>query len=108
VKRGNIVITSAPGDYCKPRPAVVIQSDLFNDTHASILVCLLTSDMIDAPLFRIDVAPDEHNGLQQASQIMVDKIMAIRRDRIREVIGQLDDTTIIALNRALALMTGIA
>ncbi|MEM6603541.1 MAG: type II toxin-antitoxin system PemK/MazF family toxin, partial [Pseudomonadota bacterium] len=67
MKRGNIVIVSAQGDYGKPRPAVVVQSDLFNDTHASILVALITSDLHDAPLFRLDIEPSEENGLLSKS-----------------------------------------
>ena len=89
MKRGDLVIVSAPGDYGKPRPAVIIQSDIFNETHASILVCLLTSDRQDAPLFRIDVQPTEETGLKVASQIMIDKIVALRRERIVQHIGAL-------------------
>ena len=108
MKRGDIVITAAPGDYGKPRPALIIQSDLFNDTHASIIVCLISSDRQDAPLFRIDIVPDIQNGLKQHSQIMVDKIMAIKRERITKVIGHLDESDMVALNRSLALVVGMA
>ena len=58
MKRGDIVLAVARGDYGKPRPAVIVQSDLFNATHASLLVCLLTSELIDAPLFRLRRCPD--------------------------------------------------
>ena len=58
MKRGDIVLAVARGDYGKPRPAVIVQSDLFNPTHASLLVCLLTTELIDAPLFRLPLAPD--------------------------------------------------
>jgi len=108
MKRGDLVIVSAPGDYGKPRPAVIIQSDIFNETHASILVCLITSDRQDAPLFRIDVQPTEETGLKVASQIMVDKIVALRRERITKHIGQVNDETLIRLNRSLALFIGLA
>jgi len=108
MKRGDLVIVSAPGDYGKPRPAVIIQSDIFNETHASIVVCLVTSDRQDAPLFRIDVQPSETTGLKMASQIMVDKIVALRRERIDQHIGRINDETLIRLNRSLALFIGLA
>jgi mRNA interferase MazF len=72
VKRGDFVLAVVHGDYGKPRPAVVVESDLFNPTHASLLVCLLTTDLIDAPLFRLTIAPSAANGLREMSQIMVD------------------------------------
>jgi mRNA interferase MazF len=108
MKRGDLVIVSAPGDYGKPRPAVIIQSDIFNETHTSIVVCLITSDRLDAPLFRIDVQPTEETGLKIASQIMIDKIVALRRERITQHIGQVNDETLIRLNRSLALFIGLA
>lgn len=108
IERGDIVVVSAPGDYGKPHPAVVVQSDHFNSTHASIVVCLLTSDIQDAPLFRIDVEPDELNGLRRRSQVMVDKIAALRRERLSARIGQVDDDTLIRVNRSLALFLGLA
>jgi len=107
MKRGALVIVSAPEDYGKPRPAVVIQSDLFNEVHASILVCLVTSDLQNAPLFRIDIPAAKPTGLKKNSQIMVDKIVALRRERITQQIGRVDEETLIRLNRSLALFIGI-
>ena len=101
-------MAAAPGDYGKPRPAVVVQSDLFNKTHASLVVCLMTSDLLDAPLFRITVHPSEENGLQLPSQIMVDKIMALKRDKVRMRIGTLDDATMLRVSRSLILFLGLA
>lgn len=58
MKRGTIVVVAARGAYTgKPRPAVVVQSDLFNPTHASITLCPITSDCVDAPLFRLALPP---------------------------------------------------
>lgn len=108
MKRGDLVLAFARGDFGKPRPAVVVQSDLFNETHGSLLVCLLTTELIDAPLFRLTVQPSPASGLREASQIMVDKLLALPRDRIRDRIGTLDDAMLLALNRSLALMLGLA
>ncbi len=108
MKRGDIVLAVVRGDYGKPRPAVVVQSDLFNATHASLLVCLLTTELVDAPLFRLTIAPSPANGLREISQIMTDKLLALPRDRIRDRIGVADDEMLLALNRALALILGLA
>jgi len=107
IKRGDVVVVVAPGDFGKPRPAVVVQSDLFNDTHASVAVCLLTTDIVDAPLFRLDLAPTTRNGLEQPSQIMVDKIVALRRNRVASRIGALDQEAVVRLNRSLAFFLGL-
>ena len=103
MERGNIVICVLSGDYGKPRPAVVIQSDLFNLTHASITVCPITSDLIDAPLFRISLEPNELNGLRLASHIMVDKIISIKSEKITQAIGKLSSNEILKLDDALKL-----
>ena len=88
MRRGTIVTVALPGDYGKPRPAVVIQSERLAATD-SLLVCPLTSTQRDAPLYRLAVAPDAENGLRQASAIMVDKITAVRRARVGTPIGSL-------------------
>ena len=108
VRRGELVLVSAPGDYGKPRPALVVQSDFFNPTHASITVCLLSSDRQNAPLFRIDVEPNTANGLQKPSQIMLDKIVALKRERLGEKIGRIDEGTLLQVNRLLAVFLGLA
>ncbi len=118
MRRGDIVTIAAPGDYGKPRPAgyggtcrrpaVVIQSDYFNDTHASVLLCPFTSDLFDAPLFRLAVAPTKENGLKVNSQIVVDKIITMRREKVGKRIGRLDEKNTIQLNRSLALFIGLA
>ncbi len=107
MKRGNVVTVSAPGEHGKPRPAVVIQSDKLGGTD-SILLCLMTTVERDASFFRVPVAAEPGTGLRQPSNIMVDKIVTVRRDRCGSVIGRLDQPTILVLNRTLALVVGIA
>jgi mRNA interferase MazF len=89
LRRGDIVLVVASGDYGKPRPALVVQSDLFNATHASLTVCPITSSLVEAPLFRISVKASRASGLERQSQVMADKIQTLRRDRIRERIGRI-------------------
>lgn len=108
MKRGDVVVVAMPGDHGKPRPALVIQSDLFNDTHASIVVAPVTSTIVDAPLFRLTVDPTPSNGLRSVSQIMLDKVTAVRRNRIGKTVGRLDEGTMIRVNRAMTLWLGLA
>ena len=89
MKRGTIVIVAAKGAYPgKPRPALVVQSDLFNPTHQSVTICPITSDCVDAPLFRIPLPPGERTGLRHTSQIMIDKVVSVPRSSIDSEIGR--------------------
>lgn len=94
-----------PGDFGKPRPALIIQSDRFDGT-ATVTVLLLSGMQVDAPLIRLDVEPNPENGLRKRSQVMVDKAMTVKRDKLGEPFGRLDDATMLAVNRALALFLG--
>jgi mRNA interferase MazF len=107
MRRGDIVTVSAPGDYGKPRPAVAIQSEQLADTD-SILLCLMTTTERGASFYRIPVASSPPTGLRQASQIMVDKVVTVRSEKCGQPVGRLDGPTILALNRTLALVIGIA
>ena len=89
LRRGDVVVAALSGDFGKPRPAVVVQSDLFNPTHASVVVAPVSSDITGFDLFRVPVAPLVSNGLRAPSEIMIDKAGAARRDRIRKRIGRL-------------------
>lgn len=106
MKRGDIVIVALSGDYGKPRPAMVIQSDLF-DGHHSVTLLPITSDRQDAPLFRLSIDPTSENGLQKPSQVMIDKAHTVVREKIGGTIGRLSDPEIVAVNRALALWLGL-
>jgi mRNA interferase MazF len=107
MKRGDFVTVAINGDFGKPRPALVIQADAFEPT-ATVTVLLLSSDLVEAPLIRLMLTPSGRNGLRQPSQIMIDKAMSVRRERIGPVIGQADAETMIAVNRSLALFFGLA
>lgn len=103
MKRGELVTVAMQGDLGKPRPALIIQSDAFAAT-ASVTVLPLTSELLDAPLLRIGVLPSEANGLRKPSQVMVDKPMTIRREKlVGQRIGKLDSTIMIQIERSLAV-----
>jgi mRNA interferase MazF len=108
MRRGDLVTVAAAGDYGKPRPAVIVQTDAFPQTHASVVVCQLTSELSDAPDFRITIDPSDKNGLRTHSQIMADKPVTIRRERIGRIIGHLSAEDVRRLNIALAFVMGLA
>ena len=105
--RGDLVTVALPGDLGKPRPALVIQSDAFAET-GTVTLLPLSGTLIDAPLIRPTVQPTEANGLRKPSQVMIDKAVSARRDRVGPPIGRLDDATLLAITRSLAVFLGIA
>jgi mRNA interferase MazF len=107
VKRGDVVTIALPGAYGKPRPALVIQSDYFG-ALASVTVLPVTSELRAAPLLRVPVDPAAENGLRKKSQIMVDKVQTVPRNKVGATIGKLHADTLLAVDRALAVFLGIA
>ncbi len=106
MNRGDLVTVALQGDFGKPRPALVVQSDLFN-AHSSITVLPITSTLIDAPLLRITVQPDAKNSLQAASQIMLDKTMTVKADKVSAPFGRVANEVMVQVNRGLALFLGV-
>jgi len=107
VRRGDIVTVAVTGDFGKPRPALIIQADQFNAT-GTVTVLLISGMLIDAPLIRPTIEPTERSGLRKVSQVMVDKAMSVKRDRIGSIIGRLEDDALLAVTRSLAVFLGIA
>ncbi|HSI42251.1 MAG TPA: type II toxin-antitoxin system PemK/MazF family toxin [Xanthobacteraceae bacterium] len=107
MNRGDIVIVSVSGDYGKPRPAVVIQSDRVPETD-SVLVCLVTTQQRETPLYRLPILPTSVNGLREPSEIMIDKVAGLRRSKCSPPIGRLTPEQIAALNDALFFVIGLA
>lgn len=107
MNRGSIVTVALQGDFGKARPALVVQSDLFAE-HPSVTLLLMSSSMVDAPLIRITVVPSEQNGLRMPSQIAVDKMFTVRREKIGRPIGHVEDELMVAVNRSLLVFLGLA
>jgi mRNA interferase MazF len=102
--RGEIVVVATKGAYSgKPRPTLIVQADVFNDTHSSVTVCPITSDCIDAPLFRIPVASGPRTGLRNPSQVMVDKVLSVPRSAISQRVGRCDRDELARVAEALRL-----
>jgi mRNA interferase MazF len=108
VERGSVVVMVAPGDLGKPRPAIVVQAEGFGDNPLSVIVCPISSDIVGTPRLRPIVEPSAKNGLRVRSQIMTDKLIAVRRDRIRQTIGTLEEDLCDKLDRSLLLVLGLA
>ncbi|WGQ34065.1 type II toxin-antitoxin system PemK/MazF family toxin [Alcaligenes faecalis] len=107
MRRGDLVTVAMQGDFGKPRPALVIQADLFA-AHSSVTVLPVTSTIVNAPLLRISMQPDSENGLQKPSQIMIDKALTVKRDKIGQSFGSVGADTLVEIERCLAVFLGIA
>ncbi|MET0703114.1 MAG: type II toxin-antitoxin system PemK/MazF family toxin [Mycobacterium sp.] len=89
MRRGDIHIAAAKGAYTgKPRPVVIIQDDRF-DASASVTVCPITTNPVEAPLMRIVIKATDTTGIDQLSRIMVDKVTTMPRSNLQEQLGRL-------------------
>ena len=101
MRRGDLVTIALQGDYGKPRPALIVQSYLFNE-HPSVTILPVTSELRETPLFRIRLEPRSANGLQKVSDVMVDKALSVSPERIGDVFGHLGEEDMLAVSRSLA------
>jgi mRNA interferase MazF len=108
VKRGDVVLVVVPSELGRPRPGVVVQADEFNDGLSTIFICPISSDLQDGLQLRPIIEAKPSTGLRLRSQIMTDKMIALRRDRVRRVIGRIDTETSEHLDRALLVVLGLA
>jgi mRNA interferase MazF len=107
IGRGSVVIVSTPGDYGKPRPAVVIQTDAARDI-GSYVVCLITSDVLGEPSpFRLPIVPSASNGLRLASEVMISKIVTMPKDKVRGPMGSLTKAEMAAVTQKLTVLLGL-
>jgi len=104
---GDLVTIAMQGDFGKPRPALVIQANQFSE-HSSATVLPITSTLVAAPLLRVTIQPSAENGLQKPSQVMVDKAMTVKRDKIGSAFGHIEPDALLQVERCLAVFLGIA
>ena len=107
MRRGDLVTIAVQGDFGQPRPALIIQSDQY-DAHATVTVLPVSSDLVAAPLFRIAIQPTTENGLHKRSQVMADKALTVRRDKVGPTFGRIDADSMVEVERCLAVFLGIA
>ena len=104
--RGDFVTIAMQGDFGKPQPALVLQSDQFNE-HMTVTVLPVTSTLVNAPLLRVTVEPGPESGLQKPSQVMVDKAMTVKRDKVGQAFGRIQADAMVEVERCLAVFLGI-
>jgi mRNA interferase MazF len=107
MRRGELVTVAMSGDFGKQRPALVIQSDRFEET-GTVTVLLVSGTLVDAPMIRLTVQPTSENGLRQPSQVMIDKAMSLKRTRFGVPFGRLDDETMQTVTGSLAVFLNVA
>jgi mRNA interferase MazF len=108
MKRAEIWTIAGGPDYSgKPRPAVILQDDAFDGT-ASITVCPMTTQLVEAPLIRLPIEPTKQNGLDAGSYVMVDKITTVAKSKLRKRVGRLAEADVIRVNRAVLVFLGLA
>jgi mRNA interferase MazF len=106
-RRGNIVLVAVGVDASKPRPAAILQDDLFRGTD-SVTVCPFTTSPVDAPLLRMSIPADSTTGIDEPSFAMVDKITTVRRSSVGTVVGQLNSVQMLELERRILVFLGLA
>ena len=106
MRRGNVVVAVTSGAYGKPRPFVVIQSDVFD--LASITLAPITSTLEPLEHIRPQLDPTESNGLRHTSLVMCDKIQTIPVGKVGGVIGRLTPEEMRSVDAAIALFLGLA
>ena len=108
MKRGDVVLVVVPSELGRPRPGIIVQANEFNEELSTIFVCPISSDLQDKLPLRPIIEAKPSNGLRLRSQIMTDKMIALRQDRIRRVIGHVDTETSEHVDRALLVVLGLA
>ena len=109
MNRGEIW-TVAGGVYAaKPRPAVIVQDDLF-DATSSVIVAPMTSALLDAPLMRIRISGGDGwlSGLDRDSDVMIDKLTTVRRSNVQTRVGRLTAEQLVEIERAMMAFLGLA
>lgn len=108
VKRGEIWSVAGGPDYSgKPRPALLVQNDSYADTEG-VTICMFTTTKIATRVLRIEILPSNKNGLRETCQLMIDKVTTLPKTKVGKMIGRLDDSDLVRVNRALAVFLGLA
>ena len=107
--RGEVWTLSGGLGYAgKPRPALIVQADWLTAEVESVLTCGITTRIKDNLRSRPTLLPAPDNGLRETSQVMVEKITAVPRDKLGERIGQLSAEDMTRVEQAMLLVLGFA
>jgi mRNA interferase MazF len=106
LKQGDIVTVAPPGDFGKPRPALILQKQILPET-VNITVALITSDLLHLSRVRVSIEPTAENGLHLPSQIMLDNVQTFKKQKIGKVLGAVDELTMDRVMAALLAFVGL-
>ena len=107
VNRGELWTVAGGINSSKPRPALIVQDDLFG-TLESMTVAPLTSTLTDASLIRVRIPSSDLSGLDRTSDVMVDKLTTVRCANIRDRVGRLSSAQLVDVERAMLMFLGLA
>ena len=106
--RGTVVIVSVPGEFGKPRPAVVVQDTRLTRLMESVGIALITTSERGGRHLRIKVEPTRENALRATSRIMADKLFSLHKHRVHQIVGRMDDFTMRRVDEALKTILSLA
>jgi mRNA interferase MazF len=109
IRHGNVVILNLGNNIGQPRAAVIIQADILNEelNLATIIVIPSSSKLRNMKVIRYIIEPSANNGLQTASQAMIEKVMQIEKTKVQKVIGQIAKKQIDEIEARLLAVLGI-
>lgn len=109
MKRGDLIIVNLGGNVGKPRPALIIQTNILNENNQLLTTIVLpvTSELLNMEIIRYKLEPTIANGLQSTSQIMIDKIMQIEKNKVRKVIGHITKKQLVEIEARLLSILGM-
>lgn len=91
----------------KVRPVVIIQTDLLNSVHPSVIICPLTTNIQPAAdVLRVHLIKGMAK-LKEGCDILVDQIRAIDKKRLQKRLGILPEDIEIKLKNNLAIILDI-
>ena len=111
VKRGDIyyadlspVVGSEQGGM---RPVLIVQNDTGNRHSPTVIAAAITSQTGKAKLPTHIELSGHSVGLNRDSVILLEQIRTLDKSRLRERMGRLDESTMNALDNALAVSFGL-
>lgn len=102
IARGDLFIAAERGvTTTKPRPVLIIQNEISLPTHPTLTVCLLTTTLRGESLIRLPITPSPQNGLDEASEVQIDRVFSFQRDSLDKRIGTLSQDQMELVDEAL-------
>lgn len=89
------------------RPVIIIQNNTGNKFSPTVIVASMTSRTATKAKLPTHVYIDETLELGQPSIVLLEQVRTIDKRRLKCYVGKLADTTVPALNRALAISVAL-